>query len=300
MFTVSTGYHEESKCNYKGEIYCIRDNGAVFRHSREGKILRKHDNIWTFGVVNSKGYLHIASELVHRIVAFAFLGEPPSYQHVVDHIDTNRQNNRPENLRWLTRLENALNNPITRRKIEYLCGSIEAFIENPSILANHINEDPNFKWMRRVTPEEARNTLKNLEILNKNVNSRSSLKRGSLGEWIFEDNSLPKRIEMKVPLVVQPNLEVVMEIAGNVLKEVEEITGIGRDEFSMKSKKKEYLNARVFAAKKLRLEKGMSDEGIGMLIGVSKSMVNSYINHTDSYLKDVDYYNEYLKTSKLS
>ena len=68
----------------------------------------------------------------------------------------------------------------------------------------------------------------------------------------------------------------------------------------MKSKKKEYLNARVFAAKKLRLEKGMSDEGIGMLIGVSKSMVNSYINHTDSYLKDVDYYNEYLKTSKLS
>ncbi|WP_294143305.1 HNH endonuclease signature motif containing protein [uncultured Sanguibacteroides sp.] len=33
--------------------------------------------------------------------------------YVVDHIDTNRQNNRIENLRWLTKLENVLLNPIS-------------------------------------------------------------------------------------------------------------------------------------------------------------------------------------------
>lgn len=50
-----------------------------------------------------------------EFIATAFHGEPPSPQYVVDHIDTNCRNNRPENLRWLTRLENALMNPITRK-----------------------------------------------------------------------------------------------------------------------------------------------------------------------------------------
>jgi hypothetical protein len=44
---------------------------------------------------------------------------------VADHIDTNCRNNYPDNLRRLTRLENALKNPVMRRKIEYLCGSVD-------------------------------------------------------------------------------------------------------------------------------------------------------------------------------
>ena len=114
-------YNETKDCIYKDEHYSVRDNGAVMRHPREGKRLRKDDNVWTFGKPNEKtGYMEIAGQRVHRIVAFAFLGDPPTEQHVVDHIDTNRRNNRPENLRWLTRLENALNNPITRARIENL------------------------------------------------------------------------------------------------------------------------------------------------------------------------------------
>ena len=35
----------------------------------------------------------------------------------VDHINTNRNDNRAENLRWVTKLENA-NNPLTRQKIK--------------------------------------------------------------------------------------------------------------------------------------------------------------------------------------
>lgn len=104
-------YAKIRECLYKNERYSVRDNGAVFRHAREGKRLRKDDNVWTFGKPNKTvGYMEIAGQRVHRIVAYAFLGEPPTLQHVVDHIDTNRRNNRPENLHWVTRLENVLNN----------------------------------------------------------------------------------------------------------------------------------------------------------------------------------------------
>jgi hypothetical protein len=143
--------------------------------------------LWTFGKPNKGGYLLIVSEVIHRIVAYAFLGEPPTKQHVVDHLDTNRQNNRPENLRWLTKLENILNNPITVKRIVFRCGSIEAFLENPSILKNYENEDPNFIWMRRVTPNEAQISWENLINLNNKDNMDKSLIRRPLGEWIYNN-----------------------------------------------------------------------------------------------------------------
>lgn len=45
-------------------------------------------------------------ERVHRIVALAFHGEPPTAQHEVAHGDGTRTNNAAENLRWATRAEN--------------------------------------------------------------------------------------------------------------------------------------------------------------------------------------------------
>lgn len=44
---------------------------------------------------------------VHRLVALAFLGAPPSPFHEVRHIDGNRLNNHAENLAWGTSKENA-------------------------------------------------------------------------------------------------------------------------------------------------------------------------------------------------
>jgi len=105
----------------------------------------------------------MAGVRVHRIVATAFHGEPTDPKHIVDHIDTNCRNNRPENLRWLSRLENALNNPVTRKKIEHLCGSIEAFLENPSIL-NELQVGASYEWMRTVTKEEAKNCQARMAI----------------------------------------------------------------------------------------------------------------------------------------
>lgn len=178
-------FKEVRECIYKEEHYSVRDNGAVMRHSREGKRVRKGDNVWTFGKPNDKtGYMEIAGQRVHRIVSFAFHGNPPTDQHVVDHIDTNRRNNRPENLRWLTRLENALNNPITLARIENICGSIEVFIADPSVLRGHEKIDHNFNWMRAVTPEEAHASL---ERLTNWAKEHPKTQGGSLGEWLFQE-----------------------------------------------------------------------------------------------------------------
>lgn len=184
-------FNEVKDCIYKDEYYSARDNGAVMRHQREGKRIRKDDNVWTFGKPNEKtGYMEIAGQRVHRIVAFAFHGNPPTEQHVVDHIDTNRRNNRPENLRWLTRLENALNNPITRARIENICGSIEVFLADPSVLRGHEKIDPNFTWMRAVSPEEARVSL---ERLTNWAKEHPKPRGGSLGEWVFQERKSNNR-----------------------------------------------------------------------------------------------------------
>lgn len=173
-------------CIYDDEKYSVRDNGSVLRHSTAKKRPRPTDNNWTFGKPNVKtGYMEIASVRVHRIVATAYHGEPPTKEHVVDHIDTNRRNNRPENLRWLTKLENALLNPITVKRIEFICGSIEAFLENPSLLRQGTLER-NFEWMRTVTPQEAKACHDRMSIWSKSNKVSSG---GAMGEWLYKPMS---------------------------------------------------------------------------------------------------------------
>jgi hypothetical protein len=145
----------EVDCTYKDEQYSVRDNGAVLRYPRDSNRPRPTDNNWTFGKPNSKtGYMEIATVRVHRIVATAFHGMPPTKEHVVDHIDTNKRNNRPENLRWVTRLENVLLNPITAKRIIMTCGSIESFLADPSKFRDKFQE-PNYNWMCTVSKQVA-------------------------------------------------------------------------------------------------------------------------------------------------
>jgi len=182
-------YRVIKKCVYKGETYFVRDNGAVMRVPKDENKPRQYDNVWTFGKASDKtGYMDIAGQMVHRIVAFAFHGESPTEYHVVDHKDTNRRNNRPENLRWVTRLDNVLENPITRARIECICGSIEAFLENPSTLKGHESEEPNFSWMKTVSKEEAQDTLARLTERAKNPKKS---KGEALNDRIFQNDPNP-------------------------------------------------------------------------------------------------------------
>lgn len=190
---MTDSFTREISCTYRDEVYLVRDNGAVLRRARVGKSPRKLDETWTFGTpCKSTGYMTVAGSKVHRIVAIAFHGDAPSKGHVVDHVDTNRRNNRPENLRWVTRLENVLLNPITAKRIAYLYGSVEAFLEDPRNPRNG-SVTPDFEWMRAVTPEEAKRSLERMtawaEIGGTTCSDEPTARRGGIGEWIFSRGS---------------------------------------------------------------------------------------------------------------
>lgn len=193
-------YEREVDVNYRGESYRVRDNGTVYRLPCKRKRSRKLDAVWTFGrPCKSNGYMVLNNVPVHRIVATAFLGKQPSNGHVVDHIDTNRRNNRPENLRWVTRLENILLNPITRRRVEVVYGSIEKFFEDPSAQRASKN-GADFSWMRAVTKEEAEQCR---EQLSRWSASGETPGRGELGEWLYgsdqQDNSAGSNEDCPIP-----------------------------------------------------------------------------------------------------
>lgn len=207
-------FEREVSCNYRGEEYLVRDNGAVLRCSRSGGRKRPLDDKWTFGrPCAHRGYMVISKHVVHRIVATAFHGQQPSAEHVVDHIDTNRRNNRPENLRWVTRLENILLNPITAKRVQYHYGSIENFLADPSSPRNGtLAKD--FSWMRTVTRAEATYSRKRLLDWAK---SDGTTKGGTLGDWIHgphpaeEVKEAETLVESRTPGAVQRNWRVPAE-----------------------------------------------------------------------------------------
>lgn len=175
-------YNETRQCYYKGRHYSVRDNGAIYRHPPKGCRPSKLDDIWTFGTRDNKtGYMLYGGVRVHQIVATAFHGTPDDPHMVIDHKDANKCNNRPENLAWITRLENALNKPIIRSKIKYHCGSIEAYLKDPSILHESASIH-NIGWMCAVSKEEAAKCFKHLDRWAKEDNMVSKLSNEA-GKW---------------------------------------------------------------------------------------------------------------------
>ncbi len=144
----------EKQCEFKERLYIVRDNGAVMRLPKEGCRASGYDNRWTFGKKDSStGYMMVSGVRVHQIVATAFHGAPAEKTMVVDHKDTNRCNNRPENLAWVTRFRDKL-------------------------------RDPNVSWMCTVSKEEAANCKQNLERWAADDNKKKPTGQG-LGDWIY-------------------------------------------------------------------------------------------------------------------
>ncbi|AHA46352.1 HNH homing endonuclease [Insectomime virus] len=77
---------------YKCKEYTVSSHGRIL--SERG---RK-----TFGGPNNCGYMVYKNELVHRIVATAFLAPPLPSQNIVNHIDGIKTNNHKDNLEWTT------------------------------------------------------------------------------------------------------------------------------------------------------------------------------------------------------
>lgn len=96
---------------YEG-LYQISNEGNV-RNTRNNKLLHQADLRGYKRVGLSKNN-KVFWKQVHRLVANAFI-ENPHNKPQVDHINTIRDDNRVENLRWATISENNLN-PITLAK----------------------------------------------------------------------------------------------------------------------------------------------------------------------------------------
>ena len=86
------------------KITCHSDGSITCYNKLSGKPVR------SFGTPNTIGYrqrsINGSNQLCHRLIAIAFLGEDLEGRTDVDHINGNINDNRPENLRYLTHSQN--------------------------------------------------------------------------------------------------------------------------------------------------------------------------------------------------
>lgn len=106
------------KCKENLE-YSVSSSGDIL--NRRGRKLHQY--------LDRHGYYYVSlggkKYKVHRLVASAFIGDVDGKE--VDHIDTNRKNNSLDNLRIVTRKENA-NNPLSILNLKkYASKYVEAY-----------------------------------------------------------------------------------------------------------------------------------------------------------------------------
>ena len=80
-----------------------------------GRVWSDYTKKWLVPAPNSKGYLRVGLcrdgkqvfKAIHRLVAEAFVpNDDPEHKDTIDHIDSDKTNNRADNLQWLSRGDN--------------------------------------------------------------------------------------------------------------------------------------------------------------------------------------------------
>ena len=87
------------------ETYEVSNLGKI-RNKKTGRILK--------GSIDSRGYRQVQLQknyLIHRLIALHHIDNPNNYPFV-DHYDGDKQNNKIENLRWVTTQQNNMNRGI--------------------------------------------------------------------------------------------------------------------------------------------------------------------------------------------
>lgn len=104
---------------FDSEFECWRHVSPVYAISSRGRVMSLHPGRigsmlahW----IDKWGYHHVALKVasggkskrhaIHRLMAIAFIGDPPTLQHQVAHNDGDSGNNVISNLRWATPQEN--------------------------------------------------------------------------------------------------------------------------------------------------------------------------------------------------
>jgi len=89
--------------------YSVSMDGKV--KGPKGNLLSPRSNGQDYQRVQLGSY---GDEYIHRMVAIVFHGEPPTPEHQVDHINSNRADNRAANLRWVSKDENLADRDIAK------------------------------------------------------------------------------------------------------------------------------------------------------------------------------------------
>lgn len=105
-------YEISNKGNIRSLDRYVNNNGTL--ELRKGKLL--HPSLCKgYRIVTLCKDGKINRKRIARLVADAFIPNKDNKPHI-DHINTIRNDDRVENLRWVTRVEN-MNNPLTKEKI---------------------------------------------------------------------------------------------------------------------------------------------------------------------------------------
>lgn len=137
---------------YEG-LYQVSNLGRVkslrYKRGEQEKILD--------GWISKEGYRKVSfykdnkrkDYLVHRLVAESFIPNPNN-KPFIDHIDTNRTNNKIDNLRWATQKENC-NNVISKKN--YVDSSKQLYISGKSnkIIGAKGKDNPRSKKIVQLT-----------------------------------------------------------------------------------------------------------------------------------------------------
>lgn len=158
--------------------YLVRDDGTIWSEKRQRVLkgtIERNEYHTVYLTFHNKQY----NFMVHRLVAEAFCDNPYNYT-IVHHKDENKQNNRAENLEWVTTQQNIKASINKRKKAEdnnYYTGIFDnnwkRYPEFPCYFVNKDGRVVNEKTRKILIPSERNGYLRLNFYFNKNSHKRS-------------------------------------------------------------------------------------------------------------------------------
>ena len=189
----------------------------------------KTNNLITKGQIISKGYCSYNGNLVHRLVAKAFLPEPSNNNMVVNHKNGIKTDNNLTNLEWITQSENTIHgfNLEDSKKLKAV-----AQILDGKIIAKY----PSIEMASQLT--NIKRASIEYSLTHYTTGKEIHIKAGGF-EWVYIDDekiknvwkneTLDTNIFEKTASKFSPKPVILKDTDGNILKEFKNMTAASKE-----------------------------------------------------------------------